>query len=251
MPIGDQAYGDIKITESELRDRYDHLIREALLKASPSLDVMRADEVAAPGAITTDILTRIMHADIVVADVTYPNPNVFYELGLRHACHNCTIIIKDRQAPRAPFDIAHLRHIEYDNTPAGLKALADRLRAAIAHFERNPNAPDSSFQEIAKLTDFRFPEYGGNKEPELEPMTEALLAVMGNPELFELMMRSGNGEAVDQKDIFRLMGQNPAIAGVVLTALQKSGQLNLAAPQNNAATAIPPSRSQRRKGKRA
>lgn len=109
MPIGDQSYGDVSITESELRDRYDHLIREALLKAAPDLEVMRADDVDAMGAITTDILTRIMHADIVIADVTYPNPNVFYELGLRHTSRNGTIIIRDRDGPRTPFDIAHLR----------------------------------------------------------------------------------------------------------------------------------------------
>ena len=226
MPIGDQTYGDEHVTEAELRQRYDHLIREALLKAVPSLEVMRADEVAAPGVITSDILTRIMHADIVVADVTYPNPNVYYELGLRHACRNGTIIIKDRNGPRVAFDIAHLRHIEYDNTPAGLAALSDRLRSAISHFDRNPNSPDSSFQEIAKLTEFRFPDYGGTPDKQ-DPMTDAMLAMMSSPELFELMMRSGQGEDVDQTEMFRLLGQNPDVAGVVLNALQKTGQLDL------------------------
>src|SRR5262249_13797312 len=77
----------------QLRSRYDDLIREALLHADPTLEIMRADDVSAPGAITSDILTRLMHAEIVVADITFPNPNVFYELGLRHACRSGTIII--------------------------------------------------------------------------------------------------------------------------------------------------------------
>nr|VFK17051.1 MAG: hypothetical protein BECKLPF1236A_GA0070988_101607 [Candidatus Kentron sp. LPFa]VFK32389.1 MAG: hypothetical protein BECKLPF1236C_GA0070990_101656 [Candidatus Kentron sp. LPFa] len=237
MPIGDQSYGDLRITETELRERYDHLIREALLKASPNLEVTRADDVAMPGNITSDIITRIMHADIVVADITFPNPNVFYELGLRHACHNGTIIIKDREGPRAPFDIAHLRYIEYENTPAGLTALANRLRSMIAYFDRNPDSPDSSFQEIAKHSGFRFPNYSEESRDELEPTTEAVLALMGNPELFDLMMRSGQGEEIDQKEMLRLMGQNPAIAKIIVNALQKTGQLDLSLPAPRASSA--------------
>lgn len=226
MPIGSQSFGDLVVTEAELRSRYDHLIREAILKAAPGLDVMRADDVAAMGAITTDILTRIMHADIVVADVTYPNPNVFYELGLRHASRNGTIIIRDREGPRTPFDIAHLRHIEYENTPAGLKALSERLRPTIAHLDRNPDSPDSSFQEIAKLTDFEFPNYRDDSEDESEVMTGAILAMMSSPELMDMMMRSGRGEEVDQLEMFKLLGKNPDIAGTLLNALQKTGQLD-------------------------
>src|SRR5689334_7551053 len=84
--IGDQEHDGVKITAHELRRRYDDLIKEALQRADPDLDIVRADDVANAGTITTDIVTRIMHSDLVVADVTYPNPNVFYELGLRHAC---------------------------------------------------------------------------------------------------------------------------------------------------------------------
>lgn len=68
------------------------------MKARPNLEIVRADEVAFPGTMTTDIITRIMHSDYVIADVSYPNPNVFYELGLRHACRVGTIIIKDKAA---------------------------------------------------------------------------------------------------------------------------------------------------------
>jgi len=128
MPIGDQEIGGIKITAAELKSKYDDLIKEAILKVIPYLEVVRADEVSAPGMITSDILTRIMHSDLVVVDVTYPNPNVFYELGLRHACRPGTIIIKDENGPSIPFDIAHLRYIQYKNTATGLKALSDKLR---------------------------------------------------------------------------------------------------------------------------
>ena len=96
MPIGAQEYVGGSVTSEELKSRYDDLIKEALLKADPSLEVTRADEVAAPGTITSDIILRLMNADHVVADITFPNPNVFYELGLRHACRLGTIILGER-----------------------------------------------------------------------------------------------------------------------------------------------------------
>ena len=95
MAIGEQSHDGTTVSAKELRSHYDDLIKEALLKARPNLEITRADDVAAPGAITSDILTRIMHSDLVVADVTYPNPNVYYELGLRHASKNGTVIIRD------------------------------------------------------------------------------------------------------------------------------------------------------------
>ena len=78
MPIGDQRLGDSIVTAADLRQRYADLIKEALLKADPSLEVVRADDVPMPGSISSDILARLMRSDLVVADVTYPNPNVFY-----------------------------------------------------------------------------------------------------------------------------------------------------------------------------
>jgi hypothetical protein len=118
MPIGDQEFGGVKVTMAELKQRYDDLIKEAIQRADPSLEIVRADEVSFPGSISIDVITRIMHSDIVVTDVTYPNANVFYELGLRHACRVGTVIIRDKNGPSIPFDIIHLRHIDYENTPS-------------------------------------------------------------------------------------------------------------------------------------
>jgi len=224
MPIGDQEFPGGTVSASELKQRYDDLIKEALLRANPTLDVVRADEVAAPGAITSDIITRIMHSDYVLADVTYPNPNVFYELGLRHACRIGTIIVRDRSGPKVPFDIAHLRHLDYENTATGLKALAEKLSAYFRHRADHRDHPDNQFQEHAKLTHFLFPEY--SRGPSVDDLqTEAFMAVLQAPELMELMMRSGAGEDVDQTEIMRAMAKNPSVAKIFIQALTKSGQL--------------------------
>ncbi|SDF29894.1 S-layer family duplication domain-containing protein [Methanolobus vulcani] len=137
------------ISAESLRSKYDDLIKEAILRAKPDLDVTRADDVDIPGVITNDILKRLMTSDYVVADITFPNPNVFYELGLRHACKIGTILIKEKSDVPLPFDIAHSRYIEYDNTGTGLKKLSLRLKKQFEWFENNKNIPDNQFIELA------------------------------------------------------------------------------------------------------
>jgi hypothetical protein len=224
MPIGDQEYPGGNVEAKDLKARYDDLIKEALLRAHPALDVVRADEVSAPGAITTDIITRIMHSDYVLGDITYPNPNVYYELGLRHACRLGTIIVRDRSGPNPSFDLAQLRHYDYENTPSGLKALAARLAEYFDHRRRQPSHPDNHFQELAKLTHYEFPDYGKTATAE-ELQVDAMLAMMQKPELLELMMRAGSGE-VSPTEAFRSLAQHPDIAKHVLQAIGQSGRLS-------------------------
>ena len=152
MPIGDQIFRDKIVSADELRNKYDDLIKEAILKAKPDMEVTRADDVNVPGVITNDILKRLMNSDYVVADITYPNPNVFYELGLRHACRTGTILIKENNGQIPPFDISHARHIEYDNTVTGLKKLSIKLESQFEWFENNKKSPDNQFIELAMYT---------------------------------------------------------------------------------------------------
>lgn len=225
MPIGDQEFVGTKVSSSDLKKRYDDLIKEALLRADPHLDITRADDVAVPGTITSDILTRIMHSDVVVADVTYPNPNVFYELGLRHACRVGTIIIRDKNGPQVPFDIAHLRHIEYENSPTGLKDLSEKLKQTLDHVSRNPDSPDSHFQELAKLTQYPFPDYI-DRTDEIEPETIALMAMMQSPEILDMLVRAGSGEEMNQAELIAAMAKNPVVMGSFARAMVKSGQIS-------------------------
>ncbi len=247
MSIGDQEFGTHKITSGELKARYTDLIREALSVADPSLEITRADEVSAPGMISGDIITRIMHADFVVADVTYPNPNVFYELGLRHACRVGTIIIRERNAPRIPFDISHLRHIEYDNTPSGLKQLSNNFKECFGHFARNPTSTDNQFQDYAKLMKYRFPDYCDPNDA-VPPDAVAMMALLQSPEVMDLAIRKGRGEEIDQMDLLKSMANNPNLAGAIAIFMSKTGQLNLSGQNKNSGSKSPtPNRSQRRK----
>ena len=163
MPIGNQKHGDIEISASELKARYNDLIKVAINNANSELTVIRADEFPISGSISKEILTYLMHADYVIADISYPNPNVFYELGLRHAVRSGTILIKDSSAPRVPFDINHLKYYEYENTPSGLKNLSDQLKEYFSS-EQTTTHPDNDFLYLAQFTKYRYPDFSDRKD---------------------------------------------------------------------------------------
>lgn len=79
------------------------------------LRVVRADRIGKPGMITPQIIEHVLRARLVVADLSYHNPNVFYELCLRHVCRLPTVQII-RKADRIPFDLDQFRTIRIDTT---------------------------------------------------------------------------------------------------------------------------------------
>lgn len=189
MAIGDQYdwNNNLVISQADLKSNYDALIKEAINSANPDLEVLRADESLSQGMISSDIMTKLMFSDFVVVDITYPNPNVFYELGLRHACKaKGTIIIKDKESKSVPFDISHLRYIEYTNTPAGLKQLKENLKATFFEYSTSKKTYDNQFQEQAKLTNFEFPCY----EKLGDSKAKVLNAFIESPEMIDAFAQS-------------------------------------------------------------
>lgn len=219
MAIGDQHLSDgTVIKKEELKDKYDNLIKEAIQKANSSIEVVRADEISAPGTMSTDIVTRIMHSDYVIADISYPNPNVFYELGLRHACKPGTIIIKEKGSASVPFDISHLRHIEFENTTNGLKALSEELKKVLAILSAKPDLPDNQFLELARLTNYQYPEYAKDKEKKENDAKKALFKLMlSDPDTFQAItdaQKSGDPAAM-----MKLIAEQPEMIDLILEGL--------------------------------
>ena len=79
MPFGVKP--DSQGHEIDFNRVYAELIKPALEAAG--LDVFRADEEVQAGDIRTDMFQELLIADLVVADLTLDNPNVWYELGVR------------------------------------------------------------------------------------------------------------------------------------------------------------------------
>lgn len=98
------------------------------------MECIRADEERVGGIIHKPMFERLLLCDYAVADLTTANPNVFYELGIRHAARPATTLPIFAKNTRLPFDINFLRALPYD-LGAGNRfenAQAQPLKSAVA-----------------------------------------------------------------------------------------------------------------------
>ena len=93
--------------DSETRKRSDQILKHVITPAAKECGYspIRADKISEPGIITTQVIQHIVEDPLVIADLTGQNPNVFYELAIRHAIRKPLVqIIKDGE--QIPFDVA-------------------------------------------------------------------------------------------------------------------------------------------------
>ena len=107
-PIGDQG--------TEIRKRSDTVLKYIITPAveENGFQPIRADHISEPGIITSQVIQHIIDDPLVIADLTGHNPNVFYELAVRHAIRKPLIQICSKDET-IPFDVAPLRTIELDH----------------------------------------------------------------------------------------------------------------------------------------
>jgi hypothetical protein len=79
------------------------------------LKVVRADQIAEPGMIPRQIFDYLAKSRLVIADLSYHNPNVFYELAVRHVLKRPAVQIC-RAIDKIPFDINQMRTIVIDDS---------------------------------------------------------------------------------------------------------------------------------------
>ncbi len=113
----------------EFSGPYDPLYREVLLVVAEQEGVSlgRADEIEGPGVVLQDIVKGVAESTVVVAEITPPNRNVFYELGYAHALHKPVILLAKR-GEALPFDVAGYRCIFYDDSISGKSGVEKEFR---------------------------------------------------------------------------------------------------------------------------
>ena len=79
------------------------------------LTVVRADQIGEPGMITSQVLEYLKRSRLAIADLSYLNPNVFYEVALRHALR-LPVVQLIRKADRLPFDVNQSRTLVFDTS---------------------------------------------------------------------------------------------------------------------------------------
>jgi len=119
-------------SETWSNETYD-IIKEVCNNLDVSLN--RADEILGSKSIYNDIITNIIESDIIIADITVKNANVFYELGYAHALKKNVILIRQPH-DNVPFDIAQFRYIEYELSFKKAKEFQKRLTDTITIYKK-------------------------------------------------------------------------------------------------------------------
>lgn len=100
---------------------------------SLNLTIRRGDEFASVrGVVMKEVWAAINGCRLIIADISEVNANVFYELGIAHTVGKPVILLTQAQSPEeVPFDVRHLRYINYRNTIEGGERLAQDLKQAM------------------------------------------------------------------------------------------------------------------------
>jgi hypothetical protein len=126
------------------RDVLDFVIKPAVEHSGLGLEVIRADDIERAGSFIKDILEYIAGAYVVIADLSGQNPNVFYELGVRHALSARTILIA-QQLDDIPFRPARVpdETIIYDPSARGAAVFRQRIERYLKEIEEDRERPDN------------------------------------------------------------------------------------------------------------
>lgn len=118
---------DAKVNYENAIQIWEKVLQPATLQFG--LTAVRADKMAEPGEIPAQIFELLRDAEVVIADVTKGNPNVMYELGMRHTRDLLTLQIGEYE--RLPFDVNVIRTIQFTRTEAGQIDLRNELVAQL------------------------------------------------------------------------------------------------------------------------
>jgi O-acetyl-ADP-ribose deacetylase (regulator of RNase III) len=170
MPFGEKTDRGVTIDFDRILDE---LIQPAAEDAG--LECIRCDRIAEAGSIHRDMFEHICHDEAAVVDITSLNPNVFYELGVRHAlCERVTVMIR-RKGTESPFNVSGMRTIEYDhNAPESWR---DKRKEISLYIQNGLNRVegDSPVREI--LTDLQI----RRQEPRLTEQLSYRYSVVKSP----------------------------------------------------------------------
>jgi hypothetical protein len=143
--------------DSTIRRSAEGLLQAAIRPVLEKMEfkVIAAHEMLEPGSISDQVLHHLLEATIVIANLSGLNPNVMYELAVRHSARLPVVIIAEK-GTILPFDIADERILSYINDMAGVEEFKPGLEEAVKQAVQNRQQSNPISRVI--LSDRRYGE---------------------------------------------------------------------------------------------
>jgi len=168
-PIGEEG--------SEIRKNADDALEFVIEPACGDYEIIRSDKISDNGIITQSIVENILKCDLAIADLTGRNPNVFYELAIRHSYGLPVIQITRDDVGNLPFDIHNVRTIQYDLSASGAKKASIEIKKIVDGIN-NGNNPLNPVTSVAGILNIDKKEISNTNDT----MSELLLKVNNIPD---------------------------------------------------------------------
>lgn len=134
-------------TEQKWTEIFDFIIKPAVEESGLDYECERS--VAGRENIIKGILEALNKANVVIADLTDNNSNVFYELGVRHTLANRTILIAQGEE-HIPFDLRPYPVAFYSESPARIAGFKREIKKKLEDIETNPERSDNPVADFLK-----------------------------------------------------------------------------------------------------
>ncbi len=125
--------GTKSCNDNEWEEVFNYIIKPAVEETGYDYRCERNNQNV--GNIIKNIIVNLNSAEIVIADLTDRNANVFYELGVRHTLNFPTILIT-QNIQDVPFDLQSYKCLEYDQTPSGVAKFRFNIKNAFTEIEK-------------------------------------------------------------------------------------------------------------------
>jgi hypothetical protein len=127
--------------ESDTRKRADQILKHVIQPAVGACGFVpiRADQISDPGMITHQVIQHLVDDPLVIADLTDKNPNVFYELAIRHAIRK-PVVQLIQKGQELPFNLKDMRTIlvDYPDPDSMDKAKQEIQKQICAVIDKRP-----------------------------------------------------------------------------------------------------------------
>jgi len=187
-------------TENKWLEIFNYIIKPGVEESKLGYECERS--AAGRENIIKSIIDSLNKANVVIADLTDNNPNVFYELGVRHTLANRTILIAQGKK-HIPFDLKPYPVAFYSESPVKIALFKKDIKEKLEDIEKNPERSDNPVADFLRLKNIDILDYekSGNLKKLRALLTEISEDISDNDKIFTLIKDNEQKREKNDKNV--------------------------------------------------